>query len=85
MTGMTRMGRGDDEGAATTYRPVSVLAVYASSLGASTATVGLLVAAFSAARLLVNVPAGQSWVVDMRLGLLSKAETQSLVETLGSR
>lgn len=34
---------------------------------------------------MVNVPAGQSWVVDMRLGLLSKAETQSLVETLGSR
>lgn len=33
MTGMTRMGRVDDEGAATVYRPVSVLAVAAAVAG----------------------------------------------------
>jgi MFS transporter, DHA1 family, multidrug resistance protein len=38
----------------------SVLAVYAQSLGASTATVGLMTAAYGGARLLINVPAGMA-------------------------
>jgi DHA1 family multidrug resistance protein-like MFS transporter len=36
----------------------SILAVYASTLGANTAMVGLLIAAFGGARLVVNLPAG---------------------------
>ncbi|MBV8652551.1 MAG: MFS transporter, partial [Alphaproteobacteria bacterium] len=36
----------------------SILAVYATTLGASTAMVGLLIAAFGGARLVVNLPAG---------------------------
>jgi MFS family permease len=38
----------------------SVLAVYAQSLGASTAMVGLMTAAYGGARLLINVPAGMA-------------------------
>ena len=33
---------------------------------------------------IVTVPAGQSWIVDMRLGLLSKAETHALVAKIGA-
>jgi DHA1 family multidrug resistance protein-like MFS transporter len=36
----------------------SILAVYASTLGATTAMVGLLIAAFGGARLVINLPAG---------------------------
>jgi MFS family permease len=38
----------------------SILAVYATTLGASTAMVGLLIAAFGGARLVVNLPAGMA-------------------------